>query len=438
MNPLTLLAVIAGAGLFVVLIENVIRRSTFAAGLIMAYFVVATAGIDLPFIALGGITVYIPDLLSTVLITGATARLLRVRKFTASQHVFLAVAALIALSMLRGIAAYGIPSSVNEARFWIAFAASAAYFSTVGPSPSVHRRIGEFWLWSGVALACLAVARWVVLATGLPLGGIFIQADGQNLRVLGSDPTTFIALAFFIAAPALQSGGRVSHRRIAVGLLAVAVLLQHRSVWVAIIIGLLVLMRRNPQLSRRLAVLLVIAVTAGGALILTVFENEPEELSSRATNSQTFGWRVEGWRQLAFEDGPTGPVEVVSGKPFGSGWQRRVGGNVVVEAGPHSFWIAALLRLGVVGVAALLYCYGRPVVAVLRRPTQRLQSDLLNDDTLVSLLVVQATFSLAYNPPAFPTGIIVGLALSLASRRTSVLDEQPVPATRHTDARDAY
>lgn len=420
MSAFMLLSAIIGGLLFIVLVEGVIRKTPVAAGLILIYFVLDSAGVELPFIGAGGITVYISDLLSIILIIGATARLLRARRLTTGQYILLAIAALIVLSLLRGVMAYGIQRSVNEARSWIAFASAAVYFSTVGPAASVRSRIGRLWLWSGVVLAALAVVRWAVLAAGVPLGGIFVNGDGDSLRVLVSDPAAFIALSFFIVAPALRNPGQKTYRRIAVGLLAVAVLLQHRSVWVAIVLGLFVLMRRDPRLGRRFAIALVTAVIVGGTLVLTVFNNQPEELSSTATNAQTFGWRVEGWRQLILEDGPSEPVEIISGKPFGYGWDRRVGGVLVADASPHSFWVEALLRLGVAGVAALIFCYGRPILTRLRRPPHPIGPSLLNDDVLVCLLVVQAVYGFAYNPPSFPVGIIVGLALSAGLQRGAV------------------
>jgi O-antigen ligase len=188
-------------------------------------------------------------------------------------------------------------------------------------------------------------------------------------------------------------------------LLLFVVLLQHRTVWVVTVAMVMVgfvlstVTRKRGSLPAAMAVLSVSLVvlmyqlgafgTIGNA-IATSFEEV------RRSNS-TLEWRLAGWQQLL----PRSTAEWLSGVPFGSGYDRVVGGSLVT-VGPHNYYVHLLLRLGLLSLVLLIGWY----VLTWRRLSSKGPWDV----TLRVLMAGQLIFFVTYS--ASPEqGVLLGLCM---------------------------
>lgn len=410
MSPLLLL-VIAALAAMVVLFNAVHRDSRVGAVLVLAVTVLQEVldgrlGVDL-----GLFAVTLNDIVAVLLAGAAAARLLRMRSPAWSQLWIVGLGVLVVLLALRGAREFGLDAAVNEARKYVWLLSTALYFSTVAPRPALLERIGRTWLVAAGALLALAVVRWLAQAAGLS-GGVWGVED--SLRVIPSAPTLMIAQGCLIAT-ASWARSRGMGSRVAVAAFALAVVfLQHRTVWVALAVGATVLLTRGRGVRSGVMVLIVIVV---GALSVAAFiipqssdGRVAADLEQSATNTQTFEWRYEGWREL-IENSPSTLDEVVVGLPFGTGYGRVVDG-IDVEVSPHNFYLQTYLRLGLVGLVGLV---GLHVALALRLRRSRGGGGLMGDHVLFVLLISAALYDLTY-APSLVDGILLGLAASAAAR----------------------
>lgn len=413
------LFILMGLAFAALLVDVVIRRPVVAAAIIMSDLVVRNADVPLPSIPIGSVSIYDHDLVFALIGVAALARLLRKRSFTWAQRLLLLVAALAGFSLLRGLMSFGVETAVNESRNWIFLLLAALYFTTV-VSGEVLDRVFKVIVWGAAALAAIAVMRWTVLALGGPTAFLGVRA-GSGVRVLHAEMTLIILQGFLILAVAWR---RLSPRMrwLPAVLLAAVILMQHRTVWVSLLVGLAVLVYRDRELARRAVVLLPAILAAAAIVVISVFGRPVDEVATSATSTDTFEWRLLGWQELVLEEGPDGPTEVLFGKGFGSGWEREVA-NLVREESPHSIYVESALRLGVFGTLALLAVILGPMIVLWRQPWVRPRQDrygapLLSNATLIVLLASNAAFGVTYFPS--PTaGVILGVAASLVSHRIS-------------------
>jgi O-antigen ligase len=403
-----LLALPVAALAGIALVQLLTRRSAAGAALILGAMVVGYTNVPIPPLNVGGVSVWLYDVVIALIVAAAAARLLLLPRWSKGQ-VLMGLAGLVLLvSIVQGVGSFGLQSPVDEARRWLAFLSAALYFTTVEPSKAVVDRISRWMLWAGTAVAALAVLRWIAWPLGVSSGPL-ASATG-TVRVIDSEQAFVVAHAFILLLPVWRAQGAPRLRLLAVALLGVVVLASHRTVWVAMVAGLAVLLWRDRRLARRFGLALVAALVVAGITVTTLLPDEgADDLGDRATNVQTFEWRVEGWRQLLATASDPGPDQIAIGLPFGTGWERRVYGHVRDET-PHSMYLEALLRLGLVGLGALLAAYVVAVRQLLPRRRAEEPRPQLHGDVLLLLLVMQIMFNVAYFPPAI-SGIVLGLAL---------------------------
>jgi O-antigen ligase len=201
--------------------------------------------------------------------------------------------------------------------------------------------------------------------------------------------------------------------RLGVVLLLFVVVLNRRTVWLALLAGVAVVMLRNRRLGRRAVVTFAGAavLTAGVYLALPGLGKESGPVTSSGT--ATLDWRIEGWEALV-ESWSKDDVSWFIGQPFGSGFARRVEGiEVVLEA--HNFYLTTLLRTGVIGLVALIALTSGPIRVLWRAPVGG-SGGLLGVDVFPALLVMQLIWLITWTP-GLEQGIVTGLAVALATAR---------------------
>ena len=404
-------ALIAALGLE--LVEQLIRRPAIAAALTLGVSL-ADALFDLPRIPWDGPNVYPDDVAVAALLTAAIARALRARQLRAPSILMLLLVSLSLLSLVRGMTVYGLESPVSEARGTLAYLAAAGYFATVRPSDELVSRVARWWLAAAGLLAALSVLRWAALASGLQTIAL-LEPGTSGVRVLDARESLVVGQGALIAL--VTAAGAERARRmplIAALLLGVTLLLEHRSVWVVVLVSALALFMRNRILSGKLAVTAFGALAVGLVLILTVFtgtEGSVEaSLADSATNTGTFEWRVRGWAALLDEVDEYSPVQYAIGGRWGSGWERRIEGFRVIDYSPHNFYIQIFLRTGVIGLLVLISLLWRVLRSLPRRLTSF--SVELTPELLRILLVGHVAYFMVYAPD-FEQGIITGIAAGM-------------------------
>ena len=418
---LTVTVAVAG----VALIEALVRRAELGAGLVLGTAVLYAALVDrVPSLTLpGGIRVELHDVVFAFLLGAAVLRLLRMRRFTALQRWVVLLGIMLLVSVVRGMTAFGIVASVAEFRIYLAFATGVLYFATFRPSAALTDRIGRIWLAMSIPMMILVCLRWMDNLAGIDLGVPEEQLGADAaVRVLNGPYTFFLAHAAILTVPFWRMRDQRARKLTRLGalLMLFVLLLNRRTVWLAVLVGIAVVMLRDRRLGRR-AVLLVAAaaIVTGGILFLAAPETGPERapFAQSATSTGTLKWRVEGWSALV-TTWSENPTSWLVGQPFGSGFGRRAG-ELGQQSDPHNFYITTLLRTGVVGLIALVALTG----GLLRilwpnppRPNPPEGEGLLSPRVFPALLAMQLVWFVTWIP-GMEQGIITGLAVALAATR---------------------
>ncbi|MEU9570112.1 O-antigen ligase family protein [Streptomyces massasporeus] len=420
-----------GLALFAVLLWIFTQHCNTAIGLLLGVQVWAiAAGGETPFLDVG-FSVLPSDLLAACAVLVAGARLLRRGAPPRAELLLvLAVMCLIGWSLQRGVGAFGLTSAANDARvyFW-QFFASALYVATAPLHPGRARAVVRLWLVSAAAYAALSLAGW--LNTGLH-SVVDVGAVGQDVY----DPRPVPARSALVLAQSVvlllcSWGGNSSARtaeygpggdrrgrqgrpagsrwRILPALLCLVfvVLLQHRTVWAITLVMAVVWWALAPSRAGQRLVSAAAALVSLCVVMLTfatgMFGGVGSVLADSFAETQdedsTFAWRVHGWQELM--DGPKTLAEWLLGSPFGSGYDRWVGG-VVISVSPHDYYLHVVLRLGVVGLLTLLAAY----FLVWRR----LDGGGNGTPALRLMVVSHLVLFVSYSP--FPEqGVLLGLCL---------------------------
>jgi O-antigen ligase len=411
---------VASLLLLLLLIDVLVRRADVTAALLLgstlidAFFANAVPSLTLP----GDMRVGSTDVIATVVLCAAFARLLRMPRISGYQRWLVLFIILLVLSLVRGVIAFGIQTSVSNFRlmeFWIA---AAVYFATVVPSPLVYNRIAKLWVWMTVPLMAIVLARWLAVFAGIDVG-VPRERFGSDaaIRVLNGPYTFFLAQGFILTLPFWRQDQRArSIRIVGILLLLFVVVLDRRTAWLALLAGIIMLMFHDRRLGRRAgwAVVTVLGVVIGAYSILRTSTTSGEPIAEAAFNTGSVTWRLEGWTAL-LSQWARSPANWFTGEPFGASYLRVIEGSEVVS-GPHNFYIEILLRTGVFGLLALLALTIGLLVATWRTSAE--DAGIFGSGVLAALLMMQLIWFMAW-VPGIEQGIVTGIAISLTARQTT-------------------
>jgi len=258
-----LVAAAAGLAVLKVLVK---RADAAAAMLFITVLVQALLDDKVPALELpGGTRLYLTDIVSVAIMAAALARVLRLKRFDSFHSWLLLLGVALGVSLLRGVAAYGMHSAVNDFRQYLFFFGVALYFSTFAPSPGLSARIGRIWLVMTVPMMLLVSLRWLQNFAGLHLGVPAAKwgADAA-IRVIDGPYVFLLAQAFVLTIPAWLRGHPTRwHRILSVVLLLMVIVLDRRTAWLALLVGIAVVMLRDRHLGRRALTLVVLGGVPG-------------------------------------------------------------------------------------------------------------------------------------------------------------------------------
>lgn len=427
------LVVVSGAGLaFVALVERFVARSSTAAAVLLVVSVVLTFLDGWPGpLVVGGFTITADDVLFSGMFVAALLRLLRAPSVTTPQRLLLGLVSLTLLSTVRGTAIHGLGPAVNEMRDFFFYLAGALYFSTTVLTPAVRERIGVYLVRAAAAIAALVLLRWAALGFVAPGTELLTRSEEGGIRVVNSRDALLLAQVGLLLAPLwfrreLSRG----HRWLFALLLAQALLLQHRTVWLAIVGGVAAMLVADPALGRRISQAVMVSAAIIGVVIVVLIGTEESPVPQSPVDPNTIAWRYEGWAALVGQD-IGGTQDLLLGRPMGDGYERKIR-SYTVDVTPHNYYLQVFLRLGAVGLAMF--------VALLAYPARRLRGgprhapDVLAPGMMRVLLVMQWVFFITWKPDSVQ-GIVLGLILATAApaRPPSRLPQAHAGATPEPD-----
>ena len=413
----------------IALLDVTIRRAEVGAALVFLSAVIQAVFIyEVPSVRLGGAGVGVTDLVAVIVLAAATARCLRLRDFSRHLHWLILLGTLLLVSLIFGIAGHGVQASVGDARQYFFFVGAALYMATFRPTLELYERIGRVWLIMAGLMVLLACARWLQVFAGVDLR---VPAERYGVdtatRVLDGPYAFFLAGALLLTVPFWFRHGQARWVRwMGALLLVVVVVLDRRTVWLALLVGVAVLLLRGRRLGGRAITLVVVAsVITVLAFAGDVLARDQAPAGKMVTSTGTLDWRIAGWSELV-----TGLVNRARrtgswGMPFGSGFTRVVEGSNVT-AHPHNFIIETMVRAGVGGLIALIaLSFG------LLRRLWRVRVGgvgLFDPGMLAPLLAMQVVWCLTW-VPGLEQGIVTGMAIAVAAvlGRAAAVRRMPRP-----------
>lgn len=362
-----------------------------------------------PLASVAGMSVLPTD---AVLAVAATATLLgagRVGRRLSGQRLAAgAVTVLVVVQLVLGLGLFGT-AAVLDARVYLLLIALTGYLLSLEEIPRLAVRR---WLYiTCSALVLVAVFRGMTEGWGTA-DELVLTNDGALIttRVIVASQAALITAGMVTAWHDWAAGRGLHYGLLGFGFAMTVALAQHRSVWVAGLVGLLVVMVRVPKRSlvKHAGVVLWLLMLTSPALVNSPISADFTGLvrasaESSSLTSGTGGDRVEGARQLIHEGSHSGPARLLLGEPFGGGYDRTVMGRLV-DYHPHNAYVQTFIRLGLVGVIAATWLLLAVGWTAVRGRTV--------DPATAGWVAVFAVFSLAY---AFPFELAPLLALALTS-----------------------
>jgi hypothetical protein len=337
------------------------------------------------------------------------------------------------VSLATGIVTFGSGAGVQARSYFYSVAAGSYAMSFAMDARRVRLLLNSL-VWISVLLLCICAYRWIVYYTPitelLPDEGSY-NADGA-IRVVRSYEATvlgqvFVAGLFFAAV----SRGAMAARFIAPAVLACILALQHRSVWLAVLVGVMaaLLVARSRRGSKASQVLLLAGIVALTAVPMVYSEqlsgvtDQVAGSAGRAVSADgSVGERFDNWQGLIKLWANGGPRSILLGQSFGSDATRYVqdkvrGGEHKIEYFAHNHYVQTLFNLGLVGLAGFLGVAWYATRGLYRRCASA------EGDTAAELLLTLLLMQLAYYVPYgtdYLQSVILGVSVAYVAGHEKV------------------
>lgn len=363
---------------------------------------------------MAGFHIYAEDLVGLALAGAAVLRLAPNPGALQRLRAWWGFGAAIVLAFALGAALNGLKAAGVEFRQFFYFAAAIAYTASFPLNAQTLKELVRVWLAGCAALLALALFRWTAGMLHLGIAGTWATVGaGQPLRVLNAAHALFLAQGLLVL---IYYSRRGTWHVFLYALAGAVVLLQHRSVWVALLVSAGVLCYRERMFRPFIAAASVLIIAAGVTVVAApervTMENEVARSLVASVEEpfdldrSSFGWRLLMWQEYVREFLELSPIRKVTGVGFGNpGAYEVADGESAVSA--HNIYIYTLNRSGVLGLATLLLGYA----ALWRRvriPARILHAVPWNPSNLLfAILAGQLTYFTVYSPAA-DQGLLTG------------------------------
>ncbi|WP_445682327.1 O-antigen ligase family protein [Radicibacter daui] len=381
---------------------------------------------------LSGFEATVSDFLFGSLFVAGFVRLIHAVSFSSAQRLWLLFSALAMLAFALGASRYGVHAAGLYFRPIFYLLAGGFYALSFEWSEEDFFRGMRLWALAAGLLVGVALLRWFMPNEGFwnPSGeAVFGALLYQRERVLPAASSLLLSQVAIVGIFGWARGRAAgAERLLTVCCLAMVIFLFHRSVWVSTIValaGVTLYARRDIGRLGGIAALLVVTLAAisllaaglGHDLIASPVASAVEEAVS---DNSTIDWRIQGWRYLLQRALASGPVNVLFGSGYGSGYERLINNQVVIVS-PHNAYLEMFLNAGVAGAATWILYHWRTFWNLLASVRQVAGDDV---EAALALIVSLLIYNIPYSP-GYEQGIMLGMlgGVALAARQRST---QPV------------
>lgn len=408
------------------------HRATAGVSSVIWVFVIETLIMIQPRLPLG-VQLFLPDLLFLLIGVAGLLRIFNVR-LQRHHYVWLIFGAVLFLSFGLGVLQYGTQAGV-EFRTFFYFWAGIWYLMTFQLTAEQLDRILRVYMVAASVMVVLALFRWAAMALGLDIVRYWNEG-GSSLRVFNAAQTFFLAQAFLIGLYAyLNKTGPTWWRAFLPILFVCIVMLQHRTVWVVTLASVAIIFLLAGKARSKAISTFVLAGVLGTAVLLpfvaggqldTVQQSLSHSVEEVGQKDSTLAWRVESWKTLIEQWAYGGPLVNMIGKPFGAGFSRHIAlTQEELTQNPHNHYVYALLRVGLVGLLAMLAAYYMALRSMWENRNQS-SMHLLDPKLLITLMVGQTMYFISY-PAHYSQLLALGLSLvALGQYRRETVASAPI------------
>jgi hypothetical protein len=402
-------------GMAVVASVPFFRRPLGAAVAVLVVYLFEVWLYDLPPIQLG-VLLYPPDILFGLLLV---ATLVRYGSGTAKLPItgwcIPLLFVLFSVSLLRGISAFGIQGAGVEGRNSFYFIVGLLYFSSFNYTRKNLRSIIRLLLACSTVMVAIAIIRWIAGFAGLDASLKWVGSGDSDIRVLYAWQALFLSLGFFASLFLnISRQGPIWQRNLFYVLGPIILLLQHRTVWAVMIVGILWLGLHDGRFRKKaigaIIGMAIVGIVAGAFMFGHRSEIIAESLQNSSTNDDTLMWRVEGWYELIFNNPTRNTFDDIIGQPYGTGYERIISGGKI-DYSPHNYYVETFLRLGIIGLLLLLRLYALGIQRLKSLPMQVNRYAYPDARFWALALVLQFVYFCTYGAP-YVQSIFIGVAIA--------------------------
>ena len=386
-----------------------------------------------------GIALYYTDLSMVFIATLAGLRWLLARDVPTRHWAWGLYVLVFVVNLGWGLASNGTAAGVQARPYFYAIAITS-YMMTFRLTPREVQQLLLFMASASVCFLLLCVYRWTVYY--LPIAELLPEEGNYNIdgamRVIRSNEALVVAqtLVVYLFVSGL---GAAAHwmRALAPALLGTVIALQHRSVWVATLAGVMfsLLVAGSQQRSRARQLALLAATLTLTALPLLVSDQLAGVASQVSRSAQagaagegTAAERLDSWQQILRGWSNDGPVALAIGRKFGSDNSRWVhdqttGGLRRIAYTAHNHYVQTLSSMGLLGLSGFLIAFAHAIAGLYRLVRQGIGPGV--SEALLVLLLMQAVYYIPYSTDYFQH-LLLGLALAyVASHQAAPRPGQP-------------
>jgi hypothetical protein len=367
-----ILAVFSAIVVFVVLASAsawIASKPVHAAWLIFVLIFLDASKIPMAFKY--GILIYPEDIFFVILSISCIIRLSLLVSPKTVPRAWWVIGAVQLILVLWGLQTVGTLAGVDyrdHFYLWV----SVIYFCSVKWTEAMINRVVNAWIVCSISLCLLVYYRWIGSAIDPVYAQKIMALDptGVRFRVVGSGQALVIAIGFLILFFKMVTGKLSLFQRLLMPmLLLTVVVLQHRSVWVSLFIGLAclfwTLQRKKKGFQTAIGVVLVIVPLAifftisgkGNAVFDSISSSAGQAVS---TQEGTMVGRVVNWESLLTKWAYSkNAATYLIGKPYGGGYNpiESEDGTMIFDMVPHNHFVHILYRGGLIGLFATLYIF---------------------------------------------------------------------------------
>lgn len=421
---------VAGTVLFVALVGISFLRWELLVLLVLASSISESyIGLDLG-LKLDQLVVHPIDALAVMAGTAAVIRLFAIGRLESPLRWWLVLCACWGFALAYGASRYGAVVALSFYRQHFYLCAIALYLMTFEFSASDLRRAVGIWIGAAAVIMvfCL-LAKIDPSFINEDLLPPYVRQAFVAERVVGAGAAMVMAQAALIGLGgwAAMRGG-LGLRILTLCLIMTVLLQYHRSTWLAVITGAIVMAKINPRYVSRLAPVFLLVLGCAVTLWLWGVASGQDFMTAAVTGAisepldasqSTALWRIEGWRILVGQAIAQGPFRVLFGGGFGIGYERLMNGADIIFS-PHNMYVEVFLNAGLIGLAPLIAFF----VALLRRAMVYQKGGLeqagldaaIAAALIAGILVYCCAYSLGYDQ-----GILIGILAAVLGQRAVLL-----------------